>query len=228
MTNTYYSVWRERDSAYGTLVVRPKHAVVELHMYLEGGDMEASSLDFEEWPEALRKRDLLITPMIWRGGACVENKVAGGGREIACIVPDPAGTEAGPTNNFSASDCSYWILHREDAPPRKLHFYKILKRLIPVGTEVYVKLKSPAVQALGLQVPRTERSREFLSGRLNVPTVESPVAGKIYVTCMQKPILARSDASDVSCVTLVLDPWDAVLDVKEDEPVVRNLVSGGA
>lgn len=227
MSNTHYSVWRDRDSTYGTISVSPKHARVDLFLFLETGEMHATTLDFEAWHDALREQDLLITPMIWRAGACVENRVADGSREIACVVPDPASTDPAPCN-FSHADCSYWILYREGVAPRKLHFYKVLKRLIDVGTEVYVKLKSPAVQALALQVPRTERSREYLSGRLNVPTVENPVPGKIYVTCMQKPILARSDASDMACVTLVLDPWDVALDLKENEPVVRHLVSGPA
>ena len=120
----------------------------------------------------------------------------------------------------------YSILYREGLPSRKLHFLKVLERLIPVGTEVYVLLKSPTVVELNLQISRTDRSREYLAGRLNVPTVEKPEPGKIYVTCIQKPILARSDASDVSCVTLVLDPWDAVLDLPDGVLCVPNLITG--
>lgn len=227
MSSTYYSVLRDNDSAYGTIFVSVRDAKVSLELHLEGGDVEAAAFEFDEWQEELRKRSVLVTPMIWRQGACVENKTAAGGREIACIVPPPPQEDQpAPLSNFSPSDCMYSILFHQGVPSRKLHFLKALKRLIPVGTEVFVLLKSPAVEALALQISRTDRSREYLAGRLNVPTVEAPEPGKIYVTCMQKPILARSDASDVSCVTLVLDPWDAVLDLPEGAAYVKNLITG--
>ena len=224
MAGTHYSLWRERDGAYGTLFVSAKHEAINVHLFLPTEDEEAFDLDFEDWHDGLRKRELLITPMIWRLGACVENKVAGGGREAACIVPSPEATGT-PAPLFCPDECSYWILSREGVPPRKLNFLKILERLIPVGEMVYVKLRAPGVEALGLQTLRTERSREYLAGRLNVPTVEDPVPGKLYVTCMQKPVLARSDASDMACITLVLDPWEVALDIKEGEPVVTYLVT---
>jgi hypothetical protein len=227
MSSIHYSVLRDTDMAYGTVFISVRSAKVNLELHLEAGDMEAASFEFDDWQEELRKQDILITPMIWRQGACVENKTAEGGREIACIVPPPAEEDQpAPTSNFSASDCMYSILYREGLPSRKLHFLKVLERLIPVGTEVYVLLKSPTVVELNLQISRTDRSREYLAGRLNVPTVEKPEPGKIYVTCIQKPILARSDASDVSCVTLVLDPWDAVLDLPDGVLCVPNLITG--
>ena len=227
LSSTYYSVWRDSDSAFGTLFVSVRSAVVTVELHLKDQETEAFSMDFDEWQDGLRRRGLLVTPMIWRQGACVENKTASGRRELACIVPPPT-TEGGlpPETNFSPSDCSYSILSRQGVPARKLHFFKALNRLVPVGTEVFVLLRAPGVQALGLQLTRTDRNREFLSGRLNVPTVKTPEPGKIYVTCMQKPILARSDASDVSCTTLVLDPWEAVLDVPEDASPVKYLITG--
>ena len=55
--------------------------------------------------------------------------------------------------------------------------------------------------------------------------MEDPEPGKVYVTCMQKPVLARTDASEISCVTLVLDPWDLELEAEDPSDVVRYLVS---
>lgn len=215
-------MWRERDSAFGTVFVSPKHEVVNVRLTLEEGEEEGVDLGYHEWQEGLRRRELLITPMIWRLGACIEVLLQNGGREVACIVPKP---DSADNSMFCPNTCSYWALARPNTPPKDMHFLKVLKRLIPVGTEVFVKLKSPGVEALSLQVLRTERSREYLSGRLNVPTVEDPLPGKIYVTCMQKPILARSEASDMTCLTLVLDPWDVALDIKEGEPVCKFLVN---
>ena len=97
----------------------------------------------------------------------------------------------------------------------------MLETLLPVGTEVFVKLASQPQ----LRVSSGEAARPLLSARLNAPTVEDPEPGKVYVTCMQKPVLARTDASEISCVTLVLDPWDLELEAEDPSDVVRYLVS---
>jgi len=231
LASTYYSVWREKDSAYGTLYVSVKNATVEVQIMVEGGDMTGFAFDYEEWHEQLRRNDLIVTPMIWRHGACVENRLSNGGRELACVVPPPqeeAANSLGPPTNFVPGDCSYFILARQGVPPRKLHFYKVLRRLIEVGREVFVRLTAPGVKRLDLQLARTDRSKEFLSGRLNVPTVEHPEPGKVFVTCLQKPVFARTDASDIACVTLVLDPWDIALDLPDGAAAAKTLAAGSA
>ena len=203
--------------------------MVEVQLVLESGEEVGMSWDYEDWHEGLRKNELIITPMIWRHGACVENRLSSGARELACVVPLPEEEQAKcsiPSTNFSPSDCSYWILAREGVPPRKLHFHKILRRLVEVGREVFIRLNAPGVQKLRLQIARTDRSKEYLCGRLNIPTVEHPEPGKVFVTCLQKAIFARSDASDIACLTLALDPWDVALDLPEGAYAAKTLATG--
>jgi hypothetical protein len=229
LASTHYSVWRERDSAYWTLFVSVRHALVEVILTKESSEDTGFSMDYEEWHERLRQEELIITPMIWRQGACVENRLSSGGRELACIVPPPEEEQAaaaGTRTNFVPSDCSYWILAREGVPPRKLHFYKVLKRLVEVGREVFIKLNAPGVAKLGLQLLRTDRSKEYLSARLNVPIVEHPEPGKVFVTCLQQAMFARSDANDIACITLALDPWEVALDLPEGAGAARTLAAG--
>ena len=102
----------------------------------------------------------------------------------------------------------------------------MLQNLIPVGTEAFLRLHSSAVQALNLNLARGDREKDLLSVRINVPTVEAPQPGKVYVSCVQKPILARSDVNDVSSATYAVDPWDLVLDKPESQDAVVSLVSG--
>lgn len=232
LASTYYSVWREKDSACGTLFVSVRNATVELELEQEGQERTGMSWDYEEWHEKLRSLDLIVTPMIWRQGACVENRLASGGRELACVVPPPSEVQAQVANavpsNFSPGRSSYYILAREGVPPRELHFYKVLKRLVEVGREVFVKLRAPRVEKLGLHLARTDRSKDYLCGRLNVPTVERPEPGKVFVTCLQRPAFARSDTGDIASVTLVLDPWEVALDLPADAYAAKHLVTGPA
>lgn len=230
LASTYYSVWREKDSACGTLFVSVRNATVELELEQEGKERTGVSWDYEEWHAKLRGLDLIVTPMIWRQGACVENRLASGGRELACVVPPPPEATARVANvapsNFSPGSFSYYVLAREGVPPRELHFYKVLKRLVEVGREVFVKLKAPRVEKLGLHLARIDRTKEYLCGRLNAPTVEHPEPGKVFVTCLQRPAFARSDASEIACVTLVLNPWEVALDLPADAFAAKALVTG--
>ena len=105
-------------------------------------------------------------------------------------------------------------------------FVETLRDLIPVGTEAFLRLGSSAVQDLGLNLARGDKEKDLLCERINVPTVESPEPGKVYVSCLQKPILARSDVNDVSSATYAVDPWDLVLEKPETQEAVSSLVSG--
>ena len=215
MGNTHYAAWRPRDKAFGSLIVRTRDNHVTLGLFEpDSGDGTDYQWDTEEWPDALREHELILPPMIWRSGACVRVETRDGEARVGCLVPTDG-------CNYIAHDCSYMAVCRPGGARKRLHFAKVLETLLPVGTEVFVKLASQPQ----LRVSSGEAARPLLSARLNAPTVEDPEPGKVYVTCMQKPVLARTDASEISCVTLVLDPWDLELEAEDPSDVVRYLVS---
>ena len=217
MADTRYAVWRADDKAFGTLIVNTRGAGSVDLSFFEPNSEDGHDYTFglDDWHEQLRALDFIVVPMIWRSGACVSHVRADDGRhDIGCIVPTQ-------NCNFIDNDCSYMVLFQNGARPKRMHFAKVLESLIPVGTEVFVKLASQP----HLNIAVGERLRPLLSGRLNAPTVEAPEPGKIYVTCMQKPALARNDVSDVSCITLILDPWDVLLEAEDPTEVVRFLMA---
>jgi hypothetical protein len=140
------------------------------------------------------------------------------GDVVGCLVPTNG-------NNFDADELSYRAAYERDEG-RTLGFVEALASLIPVGTEAYLRLTSTAVQALNLSLARGDRSKDLLCVRINVPTVEDPEPGKVYVSCVQKPILARSDVNDMSSATYAVDPWDLALDKPDGQEAVAALVSG--
>lgn len=137
---------------------------------------------------------------------------------VGCIVPVGG-------SNFDPDDCTYHVLVDREETVEK-DFVETLRDLIPVGTEAFLRLGSSAVQDLGLNLARGDKEKDLLCVRINVPTVESPEPGKVYVSCLQKPILARSDVNDVSSATYAVDPWDLVLEKPESQEAVSSLVSG--
>jgi len=173
----------------------------------------------DDWHQALRDLDLLIVPMIWRQGACVYRP----NQAIGCIVPPAGGDQK---NNFCPEQCSYNVVVEKDAPPRRMHFTKVIERLVPVGIEVLVDLQSDEVKALGLNIGRQDRDKQYLLARLNVPPMENPEPGKIYVSCLQKPIFARSDVNDSSSATFAVNPWNIKCAEGVEEDAVKFLVVG--
>ena len=142
------------------------------------------------------------------------------GDKVGCVVPTGG-------KNFDPDDCTYRVLVDRDETVSQ-DFTETLRGLIPVGTEAFLRLGSSAVQDLRLNLARGDRDKDLLCVRFNVPTVENPDPGKVYVSCLQKPILARSDVNDVSSATYAVDPWDLVLDKPASQEAVPSLVSGPA
>ena len=41
---------------------------------------------YDDWMHQLRQMNMIVTPMIWRQGACVTCKLADGTQALGCIV----------------------------------------------------------------------------------------------------------------------------------------------
>lgn len=219
LPNTSYALWRKADQAFGTLEVVTRETKIKVRVLKEDEEEQMEWEMDDDWHQALRDLDLLIVPMIWRQGACVKR----GNDKIGCIVPQEGEQQQ---NNFGSELCSYNVVVEKNAAPRRMHFTKVIERLIPVGTQVLVDLRSEEVKTLGLNIGRQDRDKHYLLARINVPIVETPVPGKVYVSCLQKPIFARSDVNDSSSVTLAVAPWDIKFADGAEEDSVKSLVIG--
>ena len=105
-------------------------------------------------------------------------------------------------------------------------FIEVIKNIIPVGTEIYIKLRSEPIEAMNLEMSRTDRSKELLKCRLDVPQTNQPNPLKVHVACLRKPLLARNDSNSMTVQRLEVDPWDIQLDAPDPSQVVQHLVCG--
>jgi hypothetical protein len=140
--------------------------------------------------------------------------------DVACIVPYTTGS------NFSPGSLCYRAKLTEEKII-EVFAHEVITKLIPVGTEVFVRLYNDRVRRLvENKLPRpSDRARNFLSARLNIPTIAEPEPGKVYVSCILKAATVRHDAACAGTLTLVLNPWEISLVVDEEEERVPNLVS---
>ena len=141
---------------------------------------------------------------------------------LACLVEDEE-----YKCNFNPQDCAYYARVGPGLPVIRMPFMDALAALVDVGRLLFIRLESDNVSALQLGIREADRGKQFLSARLNVPTVEVPEHGKLYVTVMQKPLHAGSNVAEISSVNLALDPSDLVLNLPEnDNKTVEFIVSG--
>ena len=214
------------EGMYGQIYVdtRDEKVTVET-LTSDGSDGTSESLSFDEWEEEIRKKGIVITPLIRRAGAAVvvrsqdddegEIKTA-----IGCLIPN----SAEDPNLLDISDCTYNALVTAEMDTVKICFLDVLKvSLLPVGEVLYLDMKvltEEKYQALG-------RQGKILYTRLNVPNVRTPAQGMLYVTCLHQPRTSQGrSARGATAITLAVNPWDVQLASSftgDPASVVKNL-----
>lgn len=119
--------------------------------------------------------------------------------------------------NFSPVECTYQVRSGSATHAVHLSFEKVLRDLIPMGTVLHLRV----TPALASQLPTRWADAQKVQVRLNVPPTETPVPGKVHVTYILRPSVARVDTTEVASVTVAADPWD--LSLPDDEPVALFL-----
>lgn len=198
MANTYYSIYRASDGAYGTLFVEAQRKRVSVKQISPVEEQQEWEWGYDEWHENLRDEDFIITPMLWRSGVAVRLE-----HGVGCL------TECQEyASQFNPEDCSYSCVYSEEGDLASLHFSLAFEALIQVGTQLYLKLDSPSAAQVMDKVRAQDRDKPLLAVRLNVPTTQFPEKNKLYVTCLRRAVLARSDMADVGSLTIAVDPWE--------------------
>lgn len=200
MPDTPYSfhIPHPDEGKYGFMMINLSADCVEIHTFGANDELETTDmLDFMEWEQHMRRRGMVITPLIRRHGAAVSlpNGVLG------CLVPQENSEDL-----FDSNGCVYRALIDADLQVATLFFLDVLKEaLVPVGEVLY----------LDMSVIEEERYRrqgeggKVLLTRLNVPHVKDPEPGKLYVTCLHQPKSARGRSMrSATCITLAVNPWD--------------------
>ena len=129
MANTSYALWRGADGAKGTLIVATGSSSVRARVIMPDGEEVHSNWGFDEWPQRLRERDLLIVPMVWRQASrgwasLLFSPEADPWGQGACVrVPTPEGPVLGclvPAggSNFDPDTMTYRALIEPDETRR--------------------------------------------------------------------------------------------------------------
>ena len=171
---------------------------------VQDGDFsnEASIKSHDTWEQHLRHKNYVITPMIWRKGACVEVHLDETQSVLGCLVSYPDFQ-----SQFNPGECKYQALIDANNTVSQIFFLDALQWLVPVGEILY----------LDMDVLEDEHYRrqggngKLLYTRLNVPPSSEPEEGKLYVTALLKKPRSRTTQALVSVVTLTVNPWDVRL-----------------
>lgn len=168
----------------------------------DGGDGTVASVDFPGWEEAMREKGYVMLPLIERGGACIMVNIGtdeAPEETIGCLVKHPE-----LNSQFDHNTGNYQALVTSDNDVVQVFFKHVIQSIIPVGTVLYLNLD--VIQ--DHRTSRASRAAKYLFTRLNVPNVDVPVQGKIYVTASYRRHGPRSRGLAASCITFEVNPWD--------------------
>lgn len=156
----------------------------------------------ETWEAFIREKGFVITPMIWRKGACVLIPLDETQSVLGCLVSYPDFH-----SQFNPGECKYQALMDAENTVSQLFFLDALKWLVPVGEILYLDMEVIEEEAYR----RQGGGGKLLYTRLNVPPSSEPEEGKLYVTAMLKKPRTRTVQASVSAVTFMVNPWDVQL-----------------
>ena len=224
----YHPIYRKTDFTYG-------------HIYLDDDvvrvtydDDMREDWDVDSWESLLKERDFLVLPTIWRSGALVLTRDKQG---VGCLVnsgtresilkaegEDSELLQRGFISNFDHIKVCYHMLVEENTtcPIGPL---EVLKDLIPIGTEVWIRGGTQAWEDIRDFLPDTPEfnsdaeDMRMLKARLNVPLTVDPKPGVVYLTVLQKPRDVIS-CQDTSYRHLTVSPWE-ISPVPPEDPRLR-------
>jgi len=208
MPNRPYSFHIPNDPSkrFGTVMVKlePESVSVVFDEFTPSPDDETWGNDMiikshDNWEVHLKELGYVITPMIWRKGACVLVPLSDTESVLGCLVSYPEFD-----SQFNPGACRYQALLDAQNTVCQVFFLDALKWLVPVGEILYLNmdvLDDPAFRAQG-------GNGKLLYTRLNVPPMSNPEEGKLYVTCLIKKPRTRMVQASVSAVTFSVNPWD--------------------
>lgn len=192
----------------GTMCVDTATRKVHFYSYknrdLEDGTM--ITVGYDEWEEHMAENGYVLTPLIQRGGACVRMNIgtdAAPEQALGCLVKHPE-----TDTLFHHPTMHYQALVGKDNSVAYVFFTDALRSLVPVGTVMYLRMDVIDDERF-IQPP--DRESLFLLTRLNVPSVEEPEEGKLYVTALHKRFRPRGQADPPVSETFPVNPWDVIL-----------------
>jgi len=224
MPNVDYAWHRPGTGEHGLITAQTAGSkmVIEYYQLPPGADRSApdhgETVLFDRWEQAARERGIVLTPAIWRAGACVRVQEASGAASVGVLV-----RAEGADTLLHKATCSYAALVRRppdeeqsqhpSQPPTQppapstvhLPLVQAISALLPVGEPLYLNHAC-------IDKAEFRKVGKLLKVRLNVPNTLEPEDGRVYVTChySDRPF-GRPDVASLPSVTMTVDPWDLTL-----------------
>ena len=208
----YYPIWKHGE-AKGYIKVDSSAEKVVIH-YWKNDDQGVPrdhlyDLEYATWNTELNRMGFLIAPLISRSGACC--LIRG---QIGCIIKNN-GAEFNFDHRIEKLVYNVLVGANEVA---EVSFEETLSSLLPIGTVLYVVMNVlGSARLISAHRAAIHRGR-LLKVRLDVPDVQFPVDGKVFVTYTE-----TACSGNTTCNTVQVNPWDLHLEssVSSDSLAVR-------
>jgi hypothetical protein len=198
----------EGVGGYGTIQVISNANTVEVGRFDKNHEpQDPMALDFDTWDTDLRAMNMVVTPLITRGGVCVCLDLGGGEstqKTLGCLVKYQENN-----SYFNGSTCHYQALMTADMDVAQIFFLDLFKHaMVPIGEVVYLDISVLPEEGFRVQ----GGGGKLLYTRLAPPNVHEPEEGKLYVMGLYQPH-GRRGVGEVSAspITFAVNPWDIQL-----------------
>lgn len=215
MPNTFYSYHipkfsdepSESEGDYGTIIIHTNANTVEISRYgKDKQEKEAVTQDFDDWDEYLRRENMVVTPLITRGGACVMLELGGDDSQpnkktLGCLIKYEEFNSL-----FNPNTCCYQALVTKEMDVAQIFFLDMfVNSMVPIGEVMYLKINVLPDEGFRAQ----GAGGRLLYTRLAPPNVREPEEGKLYVTGLYQPLNRRGSVEvSASPITFAVNPWD--------------------
>lgn len=209
------------EKTYGYMQVNTdKEKVVFVKHSTDSEDGTISEKSLLTWELHMGANRYVLMPLIQRKGACI--LVDLGTEEapqkvLACLISYP---ELRTMLNFE-TNCYQGLVNAENMVVQ-VRSTEALQSLVKVGTAMYLNAEVIQDERFG----HASRKGMYLETRLNVPTMNIPAEGKLYVTGIYKRSRTRTRVASVSAVTFAVNPWDVVMQehfTGEPDSIMKHL-----
>lgn len=192
LSDLHYPVWNAQRGEEGYIFADSRDKTVCLSVGEEGEIFTDLT-----WQDKLG--DSIILPLVVRAGACVMH----GEDQMGLVLP-----LEGKLDNYDPDlHCYHYVLD-ESMRRLPLSAVDLVRRIIPVGQELWIDLRDTYFNGKKGTIPRTGSSQNYsLVVRLNVPTIAQPPLDKVFITYALHPSCTSASASTTEMHTLMVDIW---------------------
>ena len=189
----------------GVVYIVPNKSI-EITLVENGTEIHSSLSPSSDWEACIKEEGFIIIPMIFRPCAAVWGPTK---ESVGLILPQDL-DDGALNSNFNKELRFYSVGFDEDAEPSDMTALEVIKNIVKIGTELFIKPGCEAWEELRGRFPGNilpaDIPRMAVRVRLNIPEVMMPDASKLHVSVLTQKGVGNNKV--LGGFIMLVNPWD--------------------